>query len=327
LIILAVSFIATAILFGIVIHSGCNHPPLKYPLIGDISSRYINGLAQMGYREVCLSLTTQGPFKWDNESDLGVSDLLGAWANEADHDGVVYFRRDKDAVWQERAREVLHSVEQISDQISAQFGMVCCSADSANGRRIPIYIPENAQEYAEVLASLCDGLKMPTDDKGCSVIKIGPLGCLNKGIVIHPDLFESGKDYEQTLRKELARYAYYSSVDYNQEIDHPAWFTEGLLKYLSGDCDTTMTRNMSEMAEKVFDPGTTQVSEDAASRIGSSFIDFIVHEKGEEVLSSVIQGSFSENLETAFSDEGIDLEALKQEWIQSLQVQGNILSE
>ena len=292
--------------------------------------KYVRNLAQREYRDVCLSISSQGPFKWDNKNDLGFSKVLGEWANELDQQSVIYFRRDKDAVWQERAQKVLSEVDIIADELSRKLGRICCSADSANGRKLPVYMPETGQEFAQVLENLCDGLRAPTNGEGCSVIQIGPLGCQDKGIVLHPDLFSSDGNLVYTLRKEMARYAYLSSVDYDEEISHPSWFTEGLIDYLAAKADTLafLGEEITSLAEKELELGAENLFKgDAASKAGASFIQFLESIVGSDAFTDLIQVTFSEPLDSAFSKAGIDFQEVKESWINTLRGVTEELSE
>ena len=315
-------FLAIALVFGFIIHTGANHPPMRYPDIGSITSGFINNLSQTMLREASLSLSSQGPFNWGNAKDLGFDKVLGEWANELDPETIVYFRRDKDATWQGRAQQILSNVDVIAEELSECLGQICCSADSANGRKIPIYLPETSQEYAQVLEKLCNGRGTPTAGGGSSVIEIGPLGCQNKGIVLHPDLFAAGEDVAQALRKEMARYAYFSSVDYNEDIDHPAWFTEGFLDYFAQESESVLdlSKDLTDWAEKEFTLSGDVLSKNvkAQAQAGASFLQFLADQKGDDTLEHLMHSSLSESLESAFSENGIDFEALKSEWIQML---------
>ena len=320
--VLGIAFLVIACLFGVIIHSGANHPPMRFPNISQITTRFVDELAQEMNRNVSLSLSSQGPFKWDNSKDLGFSKILGEWANELNQETVIYYRRDKDATWQERAQKVLSAVDVITSELSAQIGQIVCSADSANGRRIPVYMPETGQEFAEVLAELCDGMRMPTSGDGCSVIDIGPLGCQNKGIVLHPDMFAADADCEYVLRKELARYTMLSSFDYNEDLSMPAWFTEGFVDYFAQASDTltVISQDLTDWAEREFSLSVDALTRGSASiaQAGASFFQFLAEEKGADTVGKLIQAAFSESLEEAFAMSEIDFEQMKTSWILTL---------
>ena len=318
---LAVLFAIIGVIVGIVIHTGANHPPMRFPDINKVTTQFIEEMEQMVYKDASLSLSSQGPFKWDNEKDLGFSDLLGEWANEIEQDAIVYYRRDKDAAWQEKALSVISSVDQISEELSDMIGRICCSANDANGRRIPVYLPESAQEYTQVLGELCNGLHSPSNKNGCSIINIGPLGCKNSGIVLHPDSFDTEEDYLYVLRKEMARYAYLSSVDFCETINHQSWFTEGFLEYFARPAHSfeALSESVIDFIEDGFDLSAENIAMgEVAQQAGAAFFDYFVSTQGEESFSRLIQDSFTSSLDSVFVALNLDFEQIKQDWLQTI---------
>ena len=316
-------FLIVAAVLGIIVQSGASHPPLRFPSIAEQTASFIMDMAKREYKDANVSLLTQGPFKWENEKDLGVSKLLGEWSKEFDHDAVVYFRRDKDAEWQEKAQTVLSQIDRISEDLSGLLGKICCVSDSANGRKLPIYLPEDDQEYMQVLEKLCDGRMTPTNKKGGSVIGIGPLGCKDDGIVIHPDAFADPKDYEAVLRREMARYAYLSSVDFNEVIDHQSWFTEGFVELFGAGAETveSFSKETIDLLEREFSLERSGAGgKDITPEMGAAFLRYISSSLGEEKLTELIQDSFKVSLDSAFVAMGLDFQEVKSDWINSLRM-------
>lgn len=328
---LGIAFVAIAVVFGIIIQAGANHPPLRFPEIGEIATGFIQNLAQKEHQDVSLKLSSQGPFKWDNDSDLGAGKKLGQWAQEFDSEALIYYRRDKDAIWQGRAQGVLESVDRICEELSEEMGRICCSPDSANGRRLAVYLPETSQEYAELVLAMSNGEQAPNSTSGCSFIQIGPLGCKSEGIIIHPDLFSQGQDYRPVLRKELARYAFYSSVDFNQDVDIPDWLSEGYVEYFSMHAsdlsDISISKDITDLAESALNTLGKSIGMKgrSAATAGASLLQYISQQQGgDNNLSSILQKAFSEPGKDPFSSSGLDFEKMKKDWAQTLR---GILSE
>lgn len=322
---LGIAFVTIAVLFGIIIQAGANHPPMRFPDIGDTTSGFIHDLAQKEHQNVSLKLSSQGPFKWDNDSDLGSGKKLGEWAQEFDSEAMIYYRRDKDAIWQGRAQGVLESVDRICEELSEEMGKICCSPDSANGRRLAVYLPETSQEYSELVLALSGGKQTPNSTSGCSFIQIGPLGCKNEGIVIHPDMFSPEQDYRPILRKELARYALYSSVDYNQNVDIPDWISEGYVEYFaqcaSDLSDIHISKDITDLAETALKTVGKSIGMKGrtAATAGASLLQFISQQQGgDDMMSSLLQHVFSEPGKDPFSSTGLDFEQIKKDWAQTL---------
>ena len=215
----------------------------------------------------------------------------------------------------------MSKVDRISESLSDLLGRVCCASDSSNGRKLPVYLPEDDQEYLQVLEKLCDGKKSPSNKSGSSVISIGPLGCKDNGIVIHPDSFKDSKEYEYVLRKEMARYAYLSSLDFNEAINHQSWFTEGFVEYFARGVDTlsVFSNEMIDSIEKNLLLNEEEAQGKIASpQIGAAFLLYFSDSQGAEKFSEFIQESFKGSLDSAFVSVGVDFQKVKADWIQSL---------
>ena len=328
---LGIAFVVMALILGVIIQMGANHPPLRFPSIGEKASGFLQNLAQKEHQDVSLSLMPQGPFGWDNEDDLGAGKKLGQWAKEFDSDALVYYRRDKDAVWQGRAQNVLESIGRISDELSDEMGRICCSPDSANGRKLAVYLPQTSQDYADLVAYLAKGERAPSSTNGCSFIQVGPLGCKNNGIVLHPDLFAPGKDFRPVLRREMARYAFYSSVDFNQDVDIPDWLSEGYVEYFSMQAseltDISISKDLTDLAETALQGLgiSAGMKGKSVSTAGASLIQYIsMQQGGGDALTSIFQQFFANPAQDAFETSGLNFDEIKTQWAQTLR---GVLSE
>ena len=317
---LGIGFAVFAVVLAIIIYTGANHPPLRYPEMSRETVDYILNTAKKEHGQMNLNLSPEGPFKWDNKNDIGAGKEMGVWANEFSPNSIVYYRRDKDAVWQDRARNVVERMSWIADELSDLMGVTCCSADSANGRKLPVYLPETGEEYARLVMELSKGTQAPNSVDGCSFIQLGPLGCQNRGIVIHPDLFTNGNDFVPTLRREMARYAYYSSVDYNQDVSTPSWFSEGFISSFSenGIDINSLSKDLTDFAEKALElKDSLNFRGNTAAEIGASFIQMLLLSDGD-AMTTVIKQSLSNPLDVAFSMAGVDFNEMKSGWLQGL---------
>jgi len=315
-------FLAVAVILGLIFQTGANHPPMRFPDIGDVTTQFLSDMAKSEYRDVRLSLASQGPFKWDNKKDLGQSKILGDWSNEMDQDFIVYFRRDNDAVWQEKAQSIISSVDRIANELSDCMGEICCSSESANGRRLPIYLPTTTEEYLQVIGQLCDGHAAPSNRDGCSFISIGPLGCKNEGIVLNPELLSSSENVEYTLRKEIARYVYLSSLDYSEDIEQEEWFSDGILEFFAAASDTSevLSEELISYIENGFELNQSKSTrKDINSQVGAAFLRYLSKTEGEDKVYDLIQESFRVGIDSVFSSMNLDFQKIKQSWLCVLQ--------
>lgn len=325
-------FSAIAIIVALIIQRGANHPPLRYTDIASSSFDYIDRLASRHDSRSCISFHKQGPFNWSNESDLGMKTTLGKWANESNVDAVVYFRRDKDAIWQSRAQNVRGAVDKIADELDDLLGTVL-NSDHSNNRKMPIYLPENGEEYLDVVQNLCGEMHLPHQNGSASVIELGPLGCQSKGLVIDPSMFssdESGtQDYRVTLRREIARYSYLSNVDFEKNASQSSWFVEGLIEYFADGerYEDTLSQELVDYIRKDVSLSSDSFKGQMGDAASSLFFTFYKEMFGEEALSELVQYSYTESVDSLFSSKQIPLDTLKQNWIDAMQLRLNEQNE
>ena len=92
---IGVIFIVLAAAFAKVYDIGLNRPSLKYTNIPE-SNKEMAKSSGWG-----LSIFDIGPFDWENEKDFGYEE----WSSESDKNFIVYYKHDKEAVWQGMPRK------------------------------------------------------------------------------------------------------------------------------------------------------------------------------------------------------------------------------
>lgn len=266
----------------------------------------------------------QGPFKWDNDDDLGSGKELGKWEKESSHDAVVYYHRDKDAVAQARALDLLRTTDAVIDELYDFFG-TRLDADSLNHRKLPVYLADNDTEYKAVMEKLSDGSAVPSNPDGCSFIEIGPLGCINRGIVLNASNVFKTDDfgnyaYEPIIRRELARYSYYNLNDYGKEGTQTDWFVNGLIDYLSFGCNDSIYHSQ-EFADYVindFPLTSNPVKTKYASQAWASLINYVNNCMDSNILQDMIRFSCNHDISDYFENAGLDANGLKDYWVSTI---------
>lgn len=263
-------FVGIGLLVGWMYNIGIHRPGLVFANIPTPTIDYLKHLHQFAHNQG-ISYTEFGPFDWNNDDDLGKKESFGKdnengdnnvgdntgsfydddvntftpdevrptsdkWRRIYNENFVVYYNPDADAVCQRRARRVMHLLQENVDLLTDVFGRYYYAADM-NDRRLAVYLPATVEGYSNTLAQMLD---MPSFDPGSSlgmtVTQVGPLGCLTKGIVIHPACFDVPSTNINGIRKvllhEMCHYMFFSSLDYGQNISHYQWVSEGIAEYV-----------------------------------------------------------------------------------------------
>ena len=321
-IVLAVIALVIAKLYDIATH----RPSLVYRQLSPQTIQWLNVFSQ-GDPESIIKAAPVGPFNWSNKDDIGQTRKLSKWGKEEDATTVIYYRKKPDAEDQIRARRVLEKVDNIILEIPDYLGEYK-GPESLNGRKIAIYIPGDEKEYEILLKKLCeDAPAITTNDFGRSIITVGPLGCQNKGIILHPKAFVTNNAdgdpmYLSVLRRELAYYTYMANLDYNQPTRRPSWFVLGVAEHFALDGKRAPTlspelinRIEEECALNAEFPAKNQLNQKG----GTSFIQFYEEAFGRMALTSMIQATYTAPVDsTLCQTTGMDLTSLKQRWIESL---------
>lgn len=323
-IVLAVIALVIAKLYDI----GTHRPSLVYRQLSPETIYWINTFNQLGPENI-IKAAPMGPFEWDNKDDIGQKRTEGKWGKEEDAYTVVYYRKDRDAKGQIRARRVIETVDNIIRELPAYLGTYHYPQD-LNGRKMPVYLPENKDEYNTLLTKLSDGA--PSKSKyGTSIIAIGPLGCQCKAIILHPDGFQNtnadgNPKYIRVLRRELAYYTYMANLDYNKNTERYAWFVAGITEHFSLDGDIVSSEISSpEIIAKLGQDFQLNAEYEANGQLckaaGTSFIEYYEITFGSNALSNLIQTTYTMPVDSALMQTTSDLEALKQQWLVSLGAQ------
>lgn len=303
---------------------GTHRPSLVYRQLSPETIFWISQFNNMDPESI-IHAAGVGPFDWDNKDDIGQNHSMGHWGKEETANTVIYYRKDREALGQVKARRVADCVENIILELPSYLGTYHYPQD-INGRKMAIYLPDNDEEYNVILNKLSDNSTAGTSKFGCSVIAIGPLGCQCKGIILHPTGFttnteEGDAQYIRVLRRELAYYTYMASLDYNRDTHRFAWFVRGI------------TENFARESYPLpaFKPEVVQVMErechlnaefPAKNKMnqwaGTSFIQFFESTQGRSALTDLITATYLIPVDSALMQVNPDLENFKQQWIQSI---------
>ena len=302
---------------------GVHRPSLVFKQLSPNTIQWLNTFNQYNPESI-MKASSVGPFDWDNKRDIGQTHKDGKWAKEEDANVVVYYRKDREAKGQTNAKYVMSAADGAILEIQDYLATYHYPAD-LNGRKVPFYLPSTDEEYTKLLNKMSSNGMNTTSKYGCSIIAVGPLGCQNKGILIHPDAFaypNSGADpaYVRVVRRELAYYTYLANLDYNKDTHRFAWFVQGVTENfaMEGRPLPLEQKHVTLLANECF--LTRDFPTNLSRAGGTSFIQFYERTYGRLGLKELISKSYIMPVDSAFSALNMNTDSLKMQWIESLQV-------
>lgn len=317
-----IAFFILALLVCKTYDIGLNRPPLKYAHIPDATKGYIRNL-NLNNRDQGVKVSDIGPFDWENNKDLGQNKILNEWEQVENENFIVYYQPDEDAVWQGHALDVLRHAQENIEPLRDLFGVYFYPSDM-NGRRLSIYLPNSAAKYQE---TTCKLLEQPNYDltnvAGVTITEIGPLGCLTRGIVLSPDDFNVEpthiNGYIKVLQHEMSHYVFFTALDYNRDVHHYLWLSEGIAEYFCRRHESQQVRGADSIDYirkncQLDDEFPTEASYWA----GESFFLFVERDMGRKAVNGFLQNAYQCSTDSVFIKMGMSPDQLQQEWIQSL---------
>lgn len=316
------AFLVLAAIIGKVYETGINRPPLKYAHIPSYTKDYIGELGN--FKGLGFTFSDLGPFDWENSEDIG-QDQENGWQNEPDDNFIVYYKHDKQAVWQGHAQDVLLCARENTEYLKELFGKYYYAKDM-NGRRLAIYLPDNDALYRHTVDTLL-GKKGYNASSAAGVIitQVGPLGCLTKGIVLNPICFDkenriTANNYRRVLKHEMAHYVFFTSLDYGKNISHYQWVSEGIAEYFSFNRDNVVHSNDSiNFIEKNCRlNGEFPLEMNSAYWAGESFFCYLEKKGGLDMVKQFLRKSYEMATDSIFTSDSISVEALHREWVNDM---------
>lgn len=316
-------FIVLAMLMGNVYKAGLSRPPLKYAKISGITADFIRGLARMGGHMVGVNLV-DGPFDWENEKDIGQDETEG-WSREESDFFIVYYRKDKEAVWQGHAQNTLKAARENILPLTELMGKYYFPSDQ-NGRKLPIYLSTSEDEYFNTISKLAEKTCERDNSIGITVSQVGRAGC-KSSIVLHPICFKeepkSENGYIKVLMHEMNHYIFLSSLDISHDVTFLNWQIEGLADYCAHNFLGTkgMTANDTLIS---YIKDRCSLKKDFPSEInaqywaGESYYRHMEKAHGLDFLKKFLKTSFQNDTRTTFSEMDINPDTEHKDWIEDL---------
>lgn len=318
-------FLGMAVIMALIYMAGRQRRPLVYKYIPDENKVWISHLND-DYK-YAITDVEKGPYKWDNDKDLGVKE---EWSKAEDPNFIVYYHEDDRNVWSTRAELVLKWANEAILDLENLMGKYYFPED-VNGRKLAIYLPEKAANYASLINRLMEQQCNSIGSIGICIVQIGPLGCQTKGIVLHPDCFDPStgekNSARKTLRHEMDHYVYFSSLNYSKELGHPLWTIEGMAEYF---CDRS-GHQINSMDSISFINENCDLSKNFPAQwnssywAGESFYRFVADENGSVGVSEFIKGLYEHKVDTAIMIAFPEIQDVHELWVNNLLRNGALL--
>ena len=305
--------------YDIVLH----RPPLKYADVPPSTKEYLRNLGK-NTQDQGISYSDQGPFDWNNNNDLGQK-KSETWKSEEDENFIVYYHHDQEATWQAHAQDVLHHARENVGYLKDLFGVYFYAADM-NGRRLAIYLPESESLYSSTIANLMEQPNVDSSGSlGITITQVGPLGCMTKGIVLHPSCFDVDpydvNGFVKVLQHEMCHYVFFSALDYNRDVRHYLWVSEGIAEYF---CDRHDHRQIHAPDSVDFIANNCQLTGEfphegnASYWAGESFFRFLEKKGKKAEVRKFIQDAFTHTTDSVFITQQQAPEKVHKQWVESL---------
>lgn len=328
---IGIAFFVIALLVGKTYDIGLHRPPLKYASIPDVTKEYLRNLDRNN-RDQGITVSDIGPFDWDNSSDLGQDQTPSInpdkpkeeWQKVENANFIVYYEYDEDAVWQGHALDVLRTAQETIEPLKELFG-VYFYPSTVNGRRLAIYLPATTSKYKE---TTCELLEQPNYDitnvAGVTIIQIGPLGCLTRGIVLSPDVFQVSGDhingYIKVLQHEMNHYVFFTALNYNNDVHHYLWISEGIAEYFCRRHNGHQVRSADSINYIRTDCQLNQeFTTEASYWAGESFFLFLDQSRGKNTVKTFLETAYQCSTDSVFIRMGMPSPVLHQEWVDALE--------
>ena len=322
LLIIGIVFFIIALLVGKTYDIGLNRPPLKYAHIPDVTKGYIRNLDQNN-RDQGVKVSDIGPFDWENDKDLGQDKIQKEWEQVENENFIVYYQPDENAVWQGHALNVLRHAQENIEPLRDLFGTYFYPSDM-NGRRLSIYVPSNAAKYKETVCKLLEESNYDvTDVAGITITEIGPLGCLTRGIVLSPDDFDVEPEhingFAKVLQHEMSHYVFFTALDYNKDVSHYLWLSEGIAEYFCQRHESQQVRGADSIDYISLNCQLNdEFPREASYWAGESFFLFVERDMGRKTVKNFLFNAYQCSTDSVFIKMDMSPELLHQQWVESL---------
>ncbi len=223
-------FILSALALIKVYDKGKDQKPLRYADIPEETIDWFKSLGE-GLGDLISDFNPEPrPLPWDNNGDYGQDPETGLTTLEDEY-FIIYF---SSAVKKKQAEKCLGLAHGAIPRMEEIIGKYYYPEDM-NGRKVPIYLTADIQEYTEVVTRF-GAADVAGRSSGVTISELSPSGYYLKAIAINGkyvfDKYLESQNYmKDVLWHELTHYCFFASVNYNYAVRLPMWSYEGIAEY------------------------------------------------------------------------------------------------
>jgi hypothetical protein len=188
---------------------------------------------------------------WDNDRNFGEDEKTGLRKLEDEY-FIVYF--DNKLKEHERAVRILEYAHQAIPGLADLMGTYFYPSD-ANGRKLPIYLASDGENYTWIFQQLLNTNRKPDRNSvGLYISSYSTMGNVTMGILLHPRIWEIKKhpDYaRRVLWHEMNHYVFFTSLKYDKVVKPFTWVYEGLAEYFSMPAITKLNKGEANLCQSL----------------------------------------------------------------------------
>ncbi len=224
-------FVLSALALVKVYDKGKDQKPLRY---ADIPLETIDWFRSLGtgLGDLIGNFTPEPrPFPWDNKGDYGQDPETGLTTLEDDY-FIIYFNSTVNKNKAEKCQKLAHASIPRQEEIMGKYYY----PSDMNGRKVPIYLTANQEEYAEILTQF-DAAEVAGSSSGVTISELSPSGYYLKAIALNGEyVLDPDRERENYMREvlwhELSHYCFFASLNYSVRMGLPMWTYEGIAEYV-----------------------------------------------------------------------------------------------
>jgi len=223
-------FILSALALIKVYDKGKDQKPLRYADIPQETIDWFKSLGD-GLDDLIPDFNPEPrPLPWDNKGDYGQDPETGLTTLEDEY-FIIYFSTATKKKSAEKCLRLAHEAIPRMEEIIGKYYY----PDDMNGRKVPVYLTANIEEYTEVVTRY-NAAEVAERSSGVTLMELSPSGFYLKAIALNGkyvfDRYLESKNFmKDVLWHELTHYCFFASVNYNYAISLPMWCYEGIAEY------------------------------------------------------------------------------------------------
>lgn len=315
-------FIGFAFFIGKAYKAEQHKPRDRYPGINNETiQRLRNIIGKLRNNDhPAIHIWANGPWNWENEKDYG--NQGEEWAKEEDPNFIVYYHKDKEAIWQGRAQNILKCANEFIPTIESVMGQYHYPYQQYD-RKLAFYLAKDKNDYAQTSKQV-GGSYLP-NSLGVTFTTMGRYGCKTEGIVLNPTIFSVPPSdingYRKVVPHEMAHHNHYASINIGQNFNLYNWECEGIAEYICARHEGATIFDQEKIRKIERECHLEENFPDGNGEpywAGESFFLYIKDKYGEKGVKEFMTHSYNSETDSLCAPFGHTLEEEHNAWVRHL---------